>query len=141
MNKNWLNDKYNVLYLGKEELTSSIPKNCDLYFGDIKETGFKIRTFELENDEVFNGYLIIKNKKILDEYSIEEILKLPIDDNSVYVNNYVNSPHAIKCSIDDSVLYCGSFIFWMICNFNNDYSLYANLRRHRVLLKRIGDYL
>ncbi len=64
-----------------------------------------------------------------------------LDDNSIYVNNYVNSPHAIKCSVDDSILYCGAFVFWLLSNFRNEYSLYANLRRHQILLKKVGDYL
>tara|TARA_A100001201_G_C4088273_1_gene201238 strand:+ start:182 stop:607 length:426 start_codon:yes stop_codon:yes gene_type:complete len=141
MNKKWFNNKYNIIYHGGDEFPISTPKNCTLYFGDLNSTAFSIRTHELEKDEVFNGNLIIKNKKVLDEYNIKDILKLPIDDNSIYVKNYVNSPHAINCSVDDSILYCGSFIFWMLCNYRNNYSLYANLRRNQILLKRIGDYL
>ena len=112
-----------------------------MYFCDLHDTAYEIKKHELEKDEVFSGNLIIKKQSVLDEYNLEDILKLPLDDNSIYVNNYVNSPHAIKCSVDDSILYCGAFVFWLLSNFRNEYSLYANLRRHQILLKKVGDYL
>ena len=141
MNENYLNNKYNVIYHGGDEFPIKTPKGTILYFGDLHDTAYKIKKYELEKDEVFSGNLIIKKQSVLDEYNLEDIFKLPLDDNSIYVNNYVNSPHAIKCSVDDSILYCGAFVFWLLSNFRNEYSLYANLRRHQILLKKIGDYL
>ena len=35
MNKNWLNNKINILNLDKGEFPIKSPKNCILYFGDI----------------------------------------------------------------------------------------------------------
>ena len=141
MNANYLNNKYNIIYHGGDEFPIKTPKGTILYFGDLHDTAYEIKKYELEKDEVFSGYLIIKKQSVLDEYNLEDIFKLPLDDNSIYVNNYVNSPHAIKCSVDDSILYCGAFVFWILCNFRNEYSLYANLRRHQILLKKVGDYL
>mgnify|MGYP003135164691 FL=1 len=141
MNENYLNNKYNVIYHGGDEFPIKTPKGTILYFGDLHDTAYEIKKYELEKDEVFSGNLIIKKQSVLDEYNLEDILKLPLDDNSIYVNNYVNSPHAIKCSVDDSILYCGAFVFWILSNFRNEYSLYANLRRHQILLKKVGDYL
>mgnify|MGYP003138955259 FL=1 len=141
MNENYLNKKYNIIYHGGDEFPIKTPKGTILYFGDLHDTAYEIKKHELEKDEVFSGNLIIKKQSVLDEYNLEDILKLPLDDNSIYVNNYVNSPHAIKCSVDDSILYCGAFVFWLLSNFRNEYSLYANLRRHQILLKKIGDYL
>ena len=141
MNENYLNNKYNVIYHGGDEFPIKTPKGTILYFGDLHDTAYEIKKYELEKDEVFSGNLIIKKQSVLDEYNLEDIFKLPLDDNSIYVNNYVNSPHAIKCSVDDSILYCGAFVFWLLSNFRNEYSLYANLRRHQILLKKIGDYL
>ena len=141
MNANYLNNKYNIIYHGGDEFPIKTPKGTILYFGDLHDTAYEIKKYELEKDEVFSGYLIIKKQSVLDEYNLEDILKLPLDDNSIYVNNYVNSPHAIKCSVDDSILYCGAFVFWILSNFRNEYSLYANLRRHQILLKKVGDYL
>ena len=141
MNENYLNNKYNVIYHGGDEFPIKTPKGTILYFGDLHDTAYEIKKYELEKDEVFSGNLIIKKQSVLDEYNLEDIFKLPLDDNSIYVNNYVNSPHAIKCSVDDSILYCGAFVFWLLSNFRNEYSLYANLRRHQILLKKVGDYL
>ena len=141
MNANYLNNKYNIIYHGGDEFPIKTSKDTILYFGDLHDTAYEIKKYELEKDEVFSGYLIIKKQSVLDEYNLEDIFKLPLDDNSIYVNNYVNSPHAIKCSVDDSILYCGAFVFWILSNFRNEYSLYANLRRHQILLKKIGDYL
>ena len=141
MNENYLNNKYNVIYHGGDEFPIKTPKGTILYFGDLHDTAYEIKKYELEKDEVFSGNLIIKKQSVLDEYNLEDIFKLPLDDNSIYVNNYVNSPHAIKCSVDDSILYCGAFVFWILSNFRNEYSLYANLRRHQILLKKVGDYL
>ena len=141
MNENYLNNKYNVIYHGGDEFPIKTPKGTILYFGDLHDTAYEIKKYELEKDEVFSGYLIIKKQSVLDEYNLEDIFKLPLDDNSIYVNNYVNSPHARNCSVDDSILYCGSFVFWMLSNFRNKYSLYANLRKHQILLKKVGDYL
>ena len=141
MNANYLNNKYNIIYHGGDEFPIKTPKGPILYFGDLHDTAYEIKKYELEKDEVFSGYLIIKKQSVLDEYNLEDIFKLPLDDNSIYVNNYVNSPHAIKCSVDDSILYCGAFVFWILSNFRNEYSLYANLRRHQILLKKVGDYL
>ena len=141
MNANYLNNKYNIIYHGGDEFPIKTPKGTILYFGDLHDTAYEIKKYELEKDEVFSGYLIIKKQSVLDEYNLEDIFKLPLDDNSIYVNNYVNSRLAIKCSVDDSILYCGAFVFWILSNFRNEYSLYANLRRHQILLKKVGDYL
>ena len=141
MNANYLNNKYNIIYHGGDEFPIKTPKGTILYFGDLHDTAYEIKKYELEKDEVFSGYLIIKKQSVLDKYNLEDIFKLPLDDNSIYVNNYVNSPHAIKCSVDDSILYCGALVFWILSNFRNKYSLYANLRRHQILLKKVGDYL
>ena len=70
----------------------------------------------------------------------EKIYSLPLDDKSIYVKDFENSPHANQCSVDDSIMYCGSFVLWLLGNFDrNDYSLYANLRRHGIVLRRITD--
>ena len=70
----------------------------------------------------------------------EKIYSLPLDDKSIYVKDFENSPHANQCSVDDSIMYCGSFVLWLLGNFDrNDYSLYANLRRHRIVLRRITE--
>ena len=61
MNENWLNGKYNLIYVGKEKetlVTGSVPKNVVLHTGKLSDIAFKIRQQELDNDEVFSGNLI-----------------------------------------------------------------------------------
>ena len=122
MNENYFNGKYNII---KSDMT-------------FKDEVFRIRKQELDNDEVFSGNLILnKEFKNLD---YEKIYSLPLDDKSIYVKDFENSPHANQCSVDDSIMYCGSFVLWLLGNFDrNDYSLYANLRRHRIVLRRITE--
>ena len=118
MNANYLNNKYNIIYHGGDEFPIKTPKGTILYFGDLHDTAYEIKKYELEKDEVFSGYLIIKKQSVLDEYNLEDIFKLPLDDNSIYVNNYVNSPHAIKCSV--GLLFFG---YYLISEMNILYTL------------------
>ena len=90
MNANYLNNKYNIIYHGGDEFPIKTSKDTILYFGDLHDTAYEIKKYELEKDEVFSGYLIIKKQSVLDEYNLEDIFKLPLDDNSIYVNNYLN---------------------------------------------------
>lgn len=143
MNENWLNGKYNLIYVGKEKetlVTRSVPKNVVLHTGKLSDIAFKIRQQELDNDEVFSGNLITTES--VSNIDFDTIFKLSLDDNSLYVNYFLNSPHATECEVGDSLIYCSSIVLWMISQYDrNDYSLYANLRRNRVVLKRFGDYV
>jgi|TARA_B100001094_G_C17999281_1_gene704295 hypothetical protein len=143
MNENWLNGKYNLIYVGKEKetlVTGSVPKNVVLHTGKLSDIAFKIRQQELDNDEVFSGNLITTES--VSNIDFDTIFKLSLDDNSLYVNYFLNSPHATECEVGDSLIYCSSIVLWMISQYDrNDYSLYANLRRNRVVLKRFGDYV
>ena len=122
MNENYFNGKYNII---KSDMT-------------FKDEVFRIRKQELDNDEVFSGNLILN--KEFENLDYEKIYSLPLDDKSIYVKDFENSPHANQCSVHDSIMYCGSFVLWLLGNFDrNDYSLYANLRRHRIVLRRITD--
>ena len=117
-----------------------LPINYTIHTDTLTKSAFNIRQYELENDEVFSGNFIL-NKLVTDSW-IEKVSKLPLDDNSIYVNNFLNSNHASKCSVDERIMYCGSFVLWLLSNFSRtEHSLYANLRRHRITLKRIGDYV
>lgn len=136
MNKNWLNNKFNVI--SSIDKKYELPLDCKLHTGKLSEIVFNIRQYELDNDEVFSGNLLI-NKDV--DFDIEFIKGLQLDDNSLYVNNYLNSPHADLCSVDTSIIYCSSIILWTISQYDrNDYSLYANLRRSRIVIKRFRDY-
>ena len=138
MNKHIKNGKFNILCSKDYNIDFDIPKNCDLIRGNINQSIFNIRQYELDNDEVFSGNLII-NKNV--DFDIKFIKSLEIDDNSIYVKNYLNSPHANLCSVDESLMYCSSAVLWIISQYDrNEYSFYANLRRNRIVIKRFNDY-
>ena len=140
MNKNWLNNKFNIIKTIDFEEDWNLSDNFKIHNNTLAKAAFNIRQGELDNDEAFSGNFILN--KPVDKSWIERVSKLPLDDNSIYVNNFVNSPHADKCSIDDSIIYCGTFVLWMLSNFDRtQYPIYSNLRRHRIVLKRFGDYV
>ena len=124
MNENYYNGKYNV-----------IKPNMSL----VDET-FKIRKQELDNDEVFSGNLILK--KEFDNLDTDKIFSLPLDDNLIYVNGINYSHIHTECNIDDSIIYCGSFVLWFLANHHrNNQSLFADIRSHRIFPKNIWEAL
>ena len=140
MIENWLNNKFNIIKTIDFEEDWNLSDNFKIHNNTLAKAAFNIRQGELDNDEAFSGNFILN--KPVDKSWIERVSKLPLDDNSIYVNNFVNSPHADKCSIDDSIIYCGTFVLWMLSNFDRtQYPIYSNLRRHRIVLKRFGDYV
>ena len=92
MNKTYYNGKYNI-----------ITKDMDL----VKEV-FRIKRQELDNDEVFSGNLILN--KEFDNLDKDKIFLLPLNENTIYVNNIKYSSNWQECEIDDSIIYCGSFV-------------------------------
>ena len=124
MNINYYNGKYNI-----------ITPDMDL----IKEV-FKIKKQELDNDEVFSGNLIL-NKKF-DNLNKDKIFSLPLDDNTIYVNDVKYSSHWQECEIDDSIVYCGSFVLWLLGNqYRTPQNLFGQMRQHRIKVKKIWDSL
>ncbi len=124
MNINYYNGKYNI-----------ITPDMDL----IKEV-FKIKKQELDNDEVFSGNLIL-NKKF-DNLNKDKIFSLPLDDNTIYVNDVKYSSHWQECEIDDSIIYCGSFVLWLLGNQQRTtQNLFGQMRQHRIKVKKIWDSL
>ena len=124
MNENYYNGKYNI-----------IKPNMSL-----KDEAFKIRKQELDNDEVFSGNLILR--KEFSNLDYDKIFSLPLDDNLIYVNNVNYSAHHFECSIDDSIIYCGSYVLWFLANHHrNNQSLFSDIRSHRIVPKVIWECL
>ena len=124
MNINYYNGKYNT-----------ITPDMDL----IKET-FRIKKHELDNDEVFSGNLILK--KDFDNLDKDKIFSLPLDDNTIYVNDVKYSSHWNECEIDDNIVYCGSFVLWLLGNQQRTtQNLFGQMRQHRIKVKKIWEVL
>ena len=124
MNETYYNGKYNT-----------ITPDMDL----VKEV-FRIKKQELDNDEVFSGNLILN--KEFDNLDTDKIFSLPLDENTIYVNDVKYSSHWQECEIDDSILYCGSFVLWIVGNqHRTPQNLFGQMRQHRIKVKKIWDSL
>ena len=124
MNINYYNNKFNVI---TPEMS-------------LQDEAFRIKQQELDYDEVFSGNLILK--KDFDNLDKDKIFLLPLDDNTIYVNDVKYSSHWDKCEIDDSIVYCGSFVLWLLGNqHRTPQNLFGQMRRHRVVPKIIWECL
>jgi hypothetical protein len=124
MNETYYNGKYNT-----------ITPDMDL----VKEV-FRIKKQELDNDEVFSGNLILN--KEFDNLDTDKIFSLPLDENTIYVNDVKYSANWKECEIDDSILYCGSFVLWIVGNqHRTPQNLFGQMRQHRIKVKNIWEAL
>ena len=124
MNINYYNNKFNVI---TPEMS-------------LQDEAFRIKQQELDNDEVFSGNLILK--KDFDNLDKDKIFLLPLDDNTIYVNDVKYSSHWDKCEIDDSIVYCGSFVLWLLGNqHRTPQNLFGQMRQHRIKVKNVWEML
>jgi len=124
MNINYYNNKFNII---TPEMS-------------LQDEAFRIKQQELDYDEVFSGNLILK--KDFDNLDKDKIFLLPLDDNTIYVNDVKYSSHWDKCEIDDSIVYCGSFVLWLLGNqHRTPQNLFGQMRQHRIVPKVIWEYL
>ena len=124
MNINYYNNKFNII---TPEMS-------------LQDEAFRIKQQELDYDEVFSGNLILK--KEFDNLDKDKIFSLPLDDNIIYVNDVKYSAHWNECEIDDSIVYCGSFVLWLLGNqHRTPQNLFGQMRQHRVRVKNIWKVL
>ena len=146
MNTKIYNGVYNIIITNKTiDVVEVVKKyklsnSYNIYKGDLNKIAFKIREHELKHDEIFSGNLIID--KLVDFDLKAMIHGLELTDNSIYVTNYKSVTHNHECLVNDNFLYCSSMVLWIMSQYSrNKYPLFHNLRRSRILLKRIGDYI
>ena len=146
MNTKIYNGVYNIIITNKTidvaEVVNKdqLSKSYNIYKGDLNKIAFQIREHELKHDEIFSGNLIID--KLVDFDLKAMIHGLELTDNSIYVTNYQSVTHNHECLVNNNFLYCSSMVLWIMSQYSrNKYPLFHNLRRSRILLKRIGDYI
>jgi len=137
MNKEYFNGKFNLILCSDYEL-KGIPKNVIVRKGKLEDVAFTIRQEELDNDEVFNGNIIVNNtfKKI----DFNSMFKIKLDDNTLYTTDFEHTPYHNTCRCGHHLIYCSSFILWIISrNFKNqnEKTFYGLCRTHRIRLKKI----
>ena len=139
MNESYFNGKYNLIICADFKY-DKLPKNIVVRSGRLEDVALAIRKEEIENDEVFCGNLIVNSD--YGEIDFDKIFSLPLDDNSLYTNNFKNSGHSPSCVLEDKLWYCGSFVLWIFGNgYRTDNTLYGLSRVHRIGLKKINsDY-
>ena len=133
---NYFNGKYNLI-INCDFEPPKLPDNIIIRKGELFKKSFEIKKEELDNDGIFLGNLIINdNFKNID---FEKIFSLPLNDNLLYTSNFYQSPavgfHPDLCKCDDKLLYCSSFVLWIIGN--RRINLYTDCISHRISLKKI----
>ena len=148
MNTKIYNNKYNIIITNSDikvedvvkKYNLSDSKQYEIYKGDLNKIAFKIREYELKHDEIFSGNILIHKLTDMDIKTITNGLVLT--DNCIYVTNYISVGNNEECSINQNFMYCSSMVLWIISQYSrNEYPLFHNLRRSRILLKRFGDYI
>tara|TARA_Y100000389_G_scaffold102746_1_gene99580 strand:- start:726 stop:1175 length:450 start_codon:yes stop_codon:yes gene_type:complete len=148
MNTKIYNNKYNIIITNSDikvedvvkKYNLSDSKQYEIYKGDLNKIAFKIREYELKHDEIFSGNILIHKLTDMDIKTITNGLVLT--DNCIYVTNYISVGNNEECSINQNFMYCSSMVLWIMSQYSrNEYPLFHNLRRSRILLKRFGDYI
>ena len=142
MNKSYFNGKYNLI-LCADFKYDKLPKNIVVRSGRLEDVALTIRKEEIENDEVFCGNIIVNSD--YGEIDFDNIFKLKLDDNWLYTNDFEHTPYSLSappgeniCWCKDDLLYCSSFVLWILGNrHRTKNTLYGLCRAHRIGLKLI----
>ncbi len=138
MNDKFYNNKFTISSPFKTSFFVSSPvfkkDNTDVYMGDWKSCATKIKKYELEKDEVYSGNLFIGKK--YKSINFEKIFQYDISDNVIYINRFTQTPYPHECNIVYDLIYCNSFVFWILSQDNN--KLYNACRVHRIKLRKIN---
>ena len=157
MNEKYFNGKYNLILGNKvdDEFVKTLPKKFKVHKVttelSFQQICFDIKKYELDNDEVFSGNVILNDDTYFSKVS--KIITKPLDDNVLYTNSFKHTPYfnitlievpkpypTDHCYCDDGILYCGSFVLWIISNrlrLKRQKSLYESTRFHRIKLRQI----
>jgi hypothetical protein len=144
MNKKYFNNKYNLI-MCSSYILPKLPENVIVRKGKLEDVAFTIRQEELDNDEVFNGNIIVNHTlrhKVINfkRMDFNKILKIKLNDNTLYTTNYRHTPYIDTCVCESKLMYCSSFILWIISrNFEkyDDKTFYGICRTHRIGLKKL----
>jgi len=142
MNNNFYNKKITLIV--SEELDYSFPSHVDLYVGTIEECYTKIKKYELDNDEFYNGHLILNNislfKNLKELVFLKYFNNIDISSNTLLTQKINHSGHNQECSIDEDVMFCNSFVFSIIANSSRtNNNIYGDCICHRINLKTFNN--
>lgn len=134
MNNTFYNNKITLIVPSK--IGIELPTYVDLYVGKIEECYVKIKKYELDNDEFYNGHLILTNTSLIRQINFEQLLKINNNSNILFTRNINHSGVAIKCTLDETLMFCNSFVFSIVANSNRtENNVYGDCISHRIQLK------
>lgn len=120
----------------KTEIDIDFSNEFVKFSGENKEVLFNIHNYELENDCLFSGHIIVNNDKLFKEVSFSYFKRLSLTADTVYVLDVTHDGEYQKCSINDELIVCSSWVLPIV--FNNtrtDNSLYGDIISHRINIK------
>ena len=152
MNNNFYNGKITLII--SEKLDDAFPSTLkdivnfeyvDLYVGTIEECYAKIKRYELDNDEFYNGHLILNNNSLFVQDLKESIFtkyfnNIDISSSSLLTKEIHHSGHGNECYINEDIMYCNSFIFSIIANTSRtNNNIYGDCICHRIKIKTFNN--
>lgn len=142
MNNNFYNKKITLIV--PEELNYSFPPHIDLYVGTIEECYTKIKRYELDNDEFYNGHLILNNislfKNLKESIFTKYFNNIDVTHNVLFTQEINHSGHSTECYLNEDIMYCNSFVFAIVANASRtNNNIYGDCICHRIELKTFNN--
>ena len=133
------NDFYNSKYTISGDIDNiDIPFNFDVYQGDYNSVYMQIKEYELNNDEYYNGHLIVKDKNKLKNINLDNIKQYKLTPNNVYFCKVVHDGIDSACTVNDGLILCSSWVLPFIANeYRTTNSLYGDMACHRIEMKEL----
>lgn len=136
MNYNFYNSKFTLITEGQFEMT--LPDHIVNFTGDIQTVTHRIKQYELDNDEFFNGHIIVNNISRLinvigKNYKWELITDIKLKPRQMLAYKIHHSGVDSECFVNNNVIYCSSFTLPIVGNSNRtSNNLYGNMMKHRI---------
>jgi hypothetical protein len=138
MNNNFYNGKLTLILPEKTKL--DLPSYVDLYIGSMEECCVNIKRYELDNDEFYNGHIILNEFLIFDIINFEQILNIDIESNILFTRKIHHSGHNQKCNLDETLMFCNSFVLSIVANSSRtNNNIYGDCISHRIQLKTFNN--
>lgn len=110
-----------------------------IFHSDLKDSYFKIKRHEFQNNLMFDGVIWVGDDKLL--YTPDNIFGLErydISNNELYCLDFVVGRNPQSCYINKNLFYSNSYVFSTLSNYQRtDTSLFGECFNHRIKLKKV----
>lgn len=139
MNNLFYNNKFTLIL--PEKVDIKLPSNFKLFFGNIENVSLDVKQYEIDNDQFFNGHLIVNNLDLILKIDFSVVKSLNINDKILYTTSFIDSHISSDCKVNDDILFCNSFVFWIISNYKRTKNnLYGDCFSHRIDFRKINFF-